>query len=230
MPDGLTAVDMAPLMCAGLTIWNSLETAGVDMSGANNSSLTIAVIGAAGGLGHLAVQFASKLGCKVIAVDVGEKAIGFVKEVVDGLGPDASKVTLVDAKSQKPEDARVSIFGQPEPALEGEKGADGALILPESQQAFDFGMALLRNHSTLVTVSFPSDGFHFQPRDLVFRHIKMAGVLLGRNRHLRAMLKFAAAHDVRAKSATYTLENLNDLVEDYHRGTSGKLVIDMKKV
>ena len=53
MPDGLTAVATAPLMCAGLTIWNALEAAGVNLSGGDNSELTIAVIGAAGGLGHL---------------------------------------------------------------------------------------------------------------------------------------------------------------------------------
>lgn len=229
MPDGLTAVDTAPLMCAGLTIWNALETAGVNLSGGDNSHLTIAILGAAGGLGHLGVQFAAKLGCKVIAVDAGEKALAFLKEVVDGLGPDASKIALVDAKTQKAEDVRLEVCGQPEPSLEGEKGANGAIILPESQQAFEFGMKLLKSHSILVTVSFPIDGFHFNPRDLVFRHIKMQGVLVGRNRHLRAMLEFAAKKGVRAKSVTYTLEQLNDLVHDYHQGASGKLVIDMTK-
>ena len=229
MPKELTAVDMAPLMCAGLTIWNSLETAGVDLSGGDNSDFTIAIIGAAGGLGHLGVQFAARLGCKVIAVDAGDKALAFLKEVVESLGSDASKISMIDARTKKAEDVRVAVCGQPEPSLEGEKGANGALILPESQQALEFGMKLLKDHSILVAVSFPIDGFHFQPRDLVFRHIKMVGVLLGRNRHLRAMLEFAATHNVRAKSAKYSLEHLNDLVHDYHQGVSGKLVVDMKK-
>ncbi len=51
-------------MCAGLTIWNALETGGIDLSGGNNSNKTVAIIGAGGGLGHLGVQFAVKLGCK----------------------------------------------------------------------------------------------------------------------------------------------------------------------
>ena len=229
MPEGLTALDTAPLMCAGVTIWNSLETAGVDLSGGDNSDYTVAILGAAGGLGHLGVQFAAKLGCRVIAVDVGEKAITFLQEIVKGLGPDASKVTIVDAKTQRAEDVRLAICGQPEPSLEGEKGANGALILPESQQAFEFGMKLLKNHSVIVTVSFPIDGLHFNPRDFVFRHIRMQGVLVGRNRHLRAMLAFAAKSGVRAKSVSYTLEQLNELVHDYHQGTSGKLVVDIQK-
>ena len=230
VPEGMTAVDTAPLMCAGLTIWNALEAAGVNVSGhGDNSHLTMAIIGAGGGLGHLGVQFAAKLGCKVIAVDTGEKALKLLKEIVKELGPVSSKVTIADARTERAEDVRLAVHGQPEELLEGEKGADGTLILPESQSALDFGMKLLRNHSTCVTVSFPIDGFHIQPQDLIFRHIKMTGVLVGRNRQLRAMLKFAAANNVRAKTVTYTLEQLNDLVHDYHQGASGKLVVDMAK-
>lgn len=228
MPEELTAVDTAPLMCAGLTIWNALEASGI-YPGSENTDSTVAIIGAAGGLGHLGVQFAVKLGCKVIAVDVGEKALSFLKEVVEGLGSDASKVTMVDGSKEKAEEVRISACGQPEPSLDGEKGAAAAIILPESQNALDFGMKLLRNHSTCVCVSFPIDGFHMQPRDLVFRHIKMVGVLVGRNRQLRAMLEFAAKHNVRAKTVTYTLEQLNNLVNDYNQGASGKLVVDIKK-
>ena len=229
MPDGLDAVNTAPLMCAGLTIWSALEAAGVDIDGGDNSHLTVAITGAGGGLGHLGVQFAVKLGCRVIAVDVGDGALKLLKEVVQDLGQDGSKVTIVNSRVEKAEYVRLAVCGQPEPSLEGEKGADATLILPESQQAFEFGMKLLRNHSTCVTISFPIDGFHFQPRDLVFRHISMKGVLVGRNRQLRAMLNFAAKQNVRAKTVIYSLEQLNDLVGDYNRGASGKLVIDMQK-
>ena len=229
IPEELSALETAPLMCAGVTIWNALETAGVKMSGGDNSHLTISIIGAGGGLGHLGVQFAAKLGCKVIAVDTGNKALQLLTEVQEGLGMDGSKVIIADARSQNAEDVRNAVCGQPSPTLEGEKGADAALILPEAQAAFEYGMKLLRNHGTLVAVSFPIDGFNFQPRDLVFRHINMTGVLIGRNRQLRAMLEYAAAHGVRAKTTSYKLEQLNDLVDDYNKGASGKLVIDMQK-
>ena len=43
------------------------------------------------------------------------------------------------------------------------------------------------------------------------------------------MLAFAAAQHVRAKVVVYGLEQLNDLVHDYHQGASGKLVVDMQK-
>ena len=149
--------------------------------------------------------------------------------VVNDLRDLASQVTIVDARSEKAEDVRFSVFGKPEPSLEAEKGATATLILPEAQAALDFGMSLLRSHSTCVCVSFPIHGFKVNPRDLVFRHISMKGVLVGRNRQLRAMLKFAAAEGVRAKTVLYRLEDLNKLVDDYHGGASGKLVIDMSK-
>ena len=166
---------------------------------------------------------------KVIAVDTGDKALALLEEVKKGLGSDRDKVTIVDARNQDAADVRIEVCGKPEESLEGEKGADCALVLPEAQQAFDFGMKLLRNHSVCVTVSFPIDGFNMMPRDLVFRHIQLKGVLVGRNRHLRAMLQFAGVNGVRAKVTTYKLQDLNQLVDDYHQGAAGKLVVDMEK-
>lgn len=227
VPDGLAAVDVAPLMCAGLTIWNALGRAKVKLEDGGGKGMTVAISGAGGGLGHLGVQFAVKLGCEVIAIDAADGALKLLKEVVDDLGSLGSKVTVVDARTQAAEEVRWAVCGKPEPSLEGEKGVDGVLILPESQQALEYGFKLLKDHGTLVTVSFPKEGFHINPRDLVFRHIDMVGVLVGRNRQLRAMLQFAAKHGVRAKKRIYKLEQLNQLVEDYHKGASGKLVVDM---
>ncbi|KAF2096083.1 GroES-like protein [Rhizodiscina lignyota] len=229
MPDELDAINTAPLMCAGLTIWNALATAGVKMEVGGGKGKSVAISGAGGGLGHLGVQFAVKLGCDVVAVDAGDKALALLEEIVRDLGDLGSKVTVVDARKQSAEDARVAIFGKPEPDLAGEKGVDAVLILPEAQQAFDYGMQLVKSHGICVTVSFPKDGFLMQPRDLVFRHITIKGVLVGRNHQLRAMLQFAGKNGVRAKVKTYPLEKLNELVQDYHAGASGKLVIDLQR-
>ncbi|KAH8804588.1 alcohol dehydrogenase, partial [Xylogone sp. PMI_703] len=227
IPAAMTAVETAPLMCAGLTTWNALGQTGIELKKGGGEGITIGISGAGGGLGHLGVQFAAKLGCRVVAIEAGDEALQLLGEVVDDLGPLRSKVTVVDARRKKAEDVKLEVFGEPTKDLEGEKGVDGVLILPESQQALEYGMKLLKNHGICVTVSFPKEGFHIQPRDLVFRHIKMVGVLVGRNRQLRAMLNFAAQEGIRAKTRLYSLEQLNELVDDYHEGTSGKLVVDM---
>jgi D-arabinose 1-dehydrogenase-like Zn-dependent alcohol dehydrogenase len=228
-PEDLTAVETAPLMCAGLTVWAALEKTGVKLKEGGGRGMQIAISGAGGGLGHLAVQFAARLGCEVVAIETGDKLFVLLQEIIKELGEDGKKVTVVDARKESVEDVRIAVSGKPEPMLEGEKGCDGALILPESQKAFEYGMKLLKDHGVCVCVSFPIDGLHMNPRDLVFRHIKLTGVLVGRNRQLRSMLNFAASNGVRAKSTTYPLEKLNDLVEDYHKAEGGKLVIDMAK-
>lgn len=227
--EGMKAVDIAPLMCAGVTVWNSLEAAGVDVAEGkgNGEGKYVAILGAGGGLGHLGVQFAAKLGWNVLAVDT-TPAMGMLKDVVDALGEDGKRVTVVDALKESVQDVKQKIFGQAAPGREGEKGVDSSIILPESQAAFDFGMGALKNHGTCVCVSFPKDGWRFKPGDLVFRHINLVGVLTGRNRQLQAMVDFAASKGVRARIRTYPLEKLNELVEDYHKGVGGKLVVDME--
>lgn len=227
MPAAMSAVDTAPLMCAGLTIWNALEAGRVALRKGGGEGMTVAISGAGGGLGHLGVQFAVKLGCRVVAIDASDGALELLREVVKGLGPLSFKVTVVDARSQSAEDVRLETCGRPEPGLAGEKGVDALLVLPEAQQALTYGMKLIKDHGVCVTVSFPKEGFLIQPRDLVFRHIDMKGVLVGRNRQLRAMLNFAAEEGVRAIKRTYKLEDLNQLVTDYNNGVNGKLVIDM---
>ena len=239
---GMEAVDVAPLMCAGVTVWSALKKAGLDMTALaqgneaglqRNRKLKIAIVGAGGGLGHLGVQFASALGATVIAADAGESAQKMCREIADECASrsGAGKVHVVDSaatsasslKSEQPESFNAS---SKQPA--GEIGADASIILPEAQPAFDWGMGVLKNHGRCVIVSFPKDGWKFQPSDTVFRHIEMVGVLTGRNRDLRDMLAFAAEHGVRAKIRTFPLEDLNELVEVYEGGAAGgKLVVDM---
>lgn len=87
IPGGLSSVDAGPLMCAGVTTFNSLRN-----SGARPGDL-VAVLGV-GGLGHLGVQFAAKMGFKTVAI-----ARGMDKE------PLARKLgawSYIDSKSQDP--------------------------------------------------------------------------------------------------------------------------------
>src|SRR5215475_13486206 len=64
LPEGLPAVEAGPLMCAGVTTFNSLRNSGA------RPGDTVAILGV-GGLGHLAVQFASKMGFRTVAIARG---------------------------------------------------------------------------------------------------------------------------------------------------------------
>src|SRR5437764_1332948 len=87
IPDGLPSVDAGPLMCAGVTTFNSLRK-----SGARPGDL-VAILGI-GGLGHLGIQFAAKMGFRTVAI-----ARGSDKE------PLARKLgawSYIDSKTQDP--------------------------------------------------------------------------------------------------------------------------------
>ena len=74
MPDGLTDVEAAPLLCAGITTYNALRH-----SGAMPGDL-VAVLGV-GGLGHLGIHFASRFGYKVVAIGRGSENAAIAKKL-----------------------------------------------------------------------------------------------------------------------------------------------------
>ena len=86
VPDELSAIDGAPLMCAGVTTFNALRN-----SGARGGDV-VAVLGI-GGLGHLGVQFAARMGFKTVAIARGKDKGAFAKELgahhyIDSLASD----------------------------------------------------------------------------------------------------------------------------------------------
>ena len=74
IPDGLSAVEAGPLMCAGITTYNALRH-----SGAHAGDL-VAIFGL-GGLGHLAVQFAARMGFRTVAIARGADKDGLAKKL-----------------------------------------------------------------------------------------------------------------------------------------------------
>ena len=74
IPDELSAVEAAPMMCAGTTTYNALRN-----SGAREGDV-VAIFGI-GGLGHLGIQFASKMGFKTIAIGRGKDKAELVRKL-----------------------------------------------------------------------------------------------------------------------------------------------------
>jgi D-arabinose 1-dehydrogenase-like Zn-dependent alcohol dehydrogenase len=96
IPDGLSAVDAAPLMCAGVTTFNSLRN-----SGARPGEL-VAVLGV-GGLGHLGIQFAAKMGFRTVDVGRGSD--------IEPLARKLGAVEYVDTNTQDPAAELVKLGG-----------------------------------------------------------------------------------------------------------------------
>jgi D-arabinose 1-dehydrogenase-like Zn-dependent alcohol dehydrogenase len=74
IPDELSATDAAPLMCAGITTYNALRNSGARVGD------IVAILGI-GGLGHLGVQFAAKMGFRTIAIARGKNEEELVKKL-----------------------------------------------------------------------------------------------------------------------------------------------------
>ncbi|HXV47674.1 MAG TPA: alcohol dehydrogenase [Candidatus Binatia bacterium] len=87
IPEGLSAMEAGPLMCAGITTFNSLRN-----SGARPGDL-VAILGI-GGLGHLALQFAAKMGFKTIAIARGADKEPLAKKLGASF--------YIDSKTQDP--------------------------------------------------------------------------------------------------------------------------------
>jgi len=125
IPDGIRDVDAGPLMCAGITTFNSLRH-----SGALPGDL-VAVQGI-GGVGHLGVQFANKFGYRVAAIGRGSENAALAKKLGANLYIDAESVNAAQ-ELQKIGGARVILATAPNSKmmseLVGGLGANGKLIV-----------------------------------------------------------------------------------------------------
>lgn len=221
IPATLSAIQTAPLMCAGLTIWAALHHEKLV------NARRVAILGAGGGLGHLGVQFGVHMGLEILAIDVSDSSLGLLSQIKNNITGAAGSMHVLDARSSDPLTMRSTGQNVTSVIPAGEVGVDAVIFLPEAQSAFDMGMKLLKNHGTMVVVSFPQKKLEVSAHDIVFRDIRVIGSLVGRNHQLREMLRFAAKHNILPRVKTFCFSDLNRMVEEYHRGHGGKLVIDM---
>ncbi|KAK2810082.1 hypothetical protein FQN50_003276 [Emmonsiellopsis sp. PD_5] len=217
LPPGMTAMEAAPLMCAGVTIYAGLKKLKL------KPGQWVGIIGCGGGLGHLGLQFAVKMGLNVIGVDNADRPLELARELDTG-------AQIVDARIEDAIDVAQQINqttkeGEARPS--GERGLDAVIILPESQKAFDYGVKLLKNHGKCMVISVPVEGFNFSAVDVVIRDISIVGSFVGTGKVTQEMLDFASKHGVKSVSKCFSLAQLNDLVREYHEAPGGKLVVDM---
>ena len=125
IPDELSAVEAGPLVCAGVTTFNSLRN-----SGARAGDL-VAILGV-GGLGHLAVQFAAKMGFKTVAIARGADKEPLARQLGAAHYIDSQKQDAA-AELTKMGGARVILAtvtnGKAMSAVLGGLGVDGKLIV-----------------------------------------------------------------------------------------------------
>jgi propanol-preferring alcohol dehydrogenase len=180
VPDALDAAEAAPLLCAGLTTFNALRNA-------NARAGDVVAVHGLGGLGHLAVQFARKMGFHTVAIARGaDKA-----ELAAQLGAHR----YIDSESEDAVAVLRSLGGAKVVLATAPTGAGMSALVP--------GMAA---RGQLIVVAVPGDPITLPATDLVFGARAVVGALTGTVFDNEQTLAFANLQDVRPMIETFPLE------------------------
>jgi len=193
IPDGLSAVEAAPLMCAGITTFNSLRN-----SGARAGDI-VAVLGV-GGLGHLGVQFAAKMGFKTVAIARGGDKASLARKLgaqhyIDSQATDAA--------------AELVKLG----------GARVILATVTSSKAMAAVVGGLGVNGKLVIVGASSEPLEVPVLPLIFGRRSIVGWPSGTSIDSQDTLAFSVLTGVRPMTEVFPLERAD---EAYERMLSGK--------
>jgi len=193
MPDSLDPAEAAPLLCAGITTFNSLRH-----SGGQPSDL-VAVLGI-GGLGHLGIQFANKFGYRVAAVSRGKDSEALAKKLGAHIYIDSSAT-----------DAAVE--------LQKLGGAKVILATAPSGKAMTSLINGLGANGTMMVVGAGPDPIEAQTGALLFGNKGLQGWASGIATDSEDTLRFAEYTGVRPMIEKFPLDKVS---EAYDRMTSGK--------
>jgi D-arabinose 1-dehydrogenase-like Zn-dependent alcohol dehydrogenase len=192
IPDELSSVDAAPLLCAGVTTYNALRN-----SVARPGDL-VAILGI-GGLGHLAVQYAAKFGFDTVAIARGEDKEGPARELGARHYIDSTRQNVPQALA----------------ALGGAK-----VILATAIDATTIGSAVdgLAFRGQLIIAGASVDPMPISPMQLIFGSKSVVGHASGTSRDSEEALAFSALTGVRARVEPFPLERVT---EGYERMLNG---------
>jgi propanol-preferring alcohol dehydrogenase len=195
VPDGIDPIDAAPLTCAGVTTYKAVKA-----SGARSSDL-VAVFGA-GGLGHLAIQYARITGASVVAVDTNAERLATALE----LG--AEHVVHVGEQ-----DAAA--------ALQALGGADVAISTAVNPSAFEAALGGLARGGKLVCVGLPAEnGMTVPIFETVLGGLSIEGSIVGTHHDLEEVFALHQRGLTRVISEERALEDINEAVESVLDGSA----------
>ncbi|HZZ85154.1 MAG TPA: alcohol dehydrogenase [Anaeromyxobacteraceae bacterium] len=193
VPDALDAVAAAPLLCAGVTTFNALRN-----SGARGGEL-VAVQGI-GGLGHLGIQYARKLGFHTVAISRGADKRALALEL--------GAHEYVDQEA-----------GDAAAALQKLGGARAILATAPNSQLMSKLVDGLGRNGTLLVVGASPDPIQVSPFQLIGPRRRLQGWPSGTAKDSEEALAFSALNGVASRNEVFPLERCN---EAFERMTSNK--------
>jgi len=204
VPVNVSFVDIAPILCAGVTVYKALKAT-------DTRPGDWVVVSGIGGLGHMAVQYAKAMGLNVIAVDVDDAKIELAIKLGASLGVNARK-------------ADPAAFVKKEVG-----GAQGVLVTAVSPKAFEQAIGMVHRGGTVSLVGLPPGDFPLSIFNTVLNGITVRGSIVGTRLDLQEALNFAGEGKVKATVATERLERINDVFFRMRAGDiQGRIVIDFQ--
>lgn len=195
VPDDVDPLDAAPLACAGVTTYKAVK-----VSGASSAGL-VAVFGA-GGLGHLAIQYARITGATVVAVDINEERLRVATEL--------GAAHVVHALEQDPI-AAIQALG----------GADQAISTAVNPSAFEQAVGSLARGGTLVCVGLPADNDMRIPIfQTVLGGLTVKGSIVGTRHDLEQAFELHRRGLTHVQRAECDLDDVNEAMEQVLDGSA----------
>ncbi|KAF2842918.1 GroES-like protein [Patellaria atrata CBS 101060] len=192
IPDELSSEEAAPLQCAGATVYTALIRN-------LKPGMRVGIVGV-GGLGHLAIQFASRLGAEVVVFSY----TGSKEKEAKSLG--AQEFYLIDEIDRLPEPVHLILFAG--------KG------VPDLKKFFK--KEVLARSGTLIPLSEPASTYDLPGFDTFFNSYNLASNLVASRKYHDDMLKFAATHSIKPIIEKFEMseKGLNEVLEKL---VSGKI-------
>jgi len=207
LPDEVSDREV-PLACGGLTAYSAVKKLfKYDIY----PGKVIAIVGAAGGLGHYAVQVAKALGYQVVGISVGQEKVEFTRK----LGADFA----VDV-------------GEAEKLVKDKFGGVYASIVFSSKMAgFDLGLKILKRGGVFIAVGIPpvTEGkISLFPVELFMRDLLIMASITGTVEEMRELVQLAAAGKIKTHiGRVASLSEIDQVLGDLEQGKySGRAIID----
>ncbi|KAH8919339.1 zinc-type alcohol dehydrogenase [Atractiella rhizophila] len=188
---GESDAEISPLLCAGVTVYDAIKNA-------DYKSGDLALVQGIGGLGHLAIQFAAKLGMRVVAVSgTSDKKDLALQLGAHDLWTSAEAVE----KAQQ--------FG----------GAKLIITTVTASKAMSEIIPAVARYGTVLLVGVPTDGgLEASPVVLTTRRAQIKGWFCGEPNSIEETVKFALLKDVKALIKTFPLDNIQEAWDDVLTG------------
>lgn len=206
IPDGVDLAAVAPILCAGVTVYKGLKRTDTQPG-------QWVLISGIGGLGHIAVQYSVAMGRRVAAVDVDDDKLALART--------HGAEVVVNARTSD------------DPAAELQRltggGVHGALVTAVNAHAFPQAVGALRRGGTVALVGLPPEQFPLDIFTTVLLGLTVRGSIVGTRKDMAEAVDFFARGKIHPTYSVRPMADINAIFGEMERGAiDGRIVLDLE--